>query len=469
MNLYHRRAFIAAAATVVLTSASAFAAISVTPLLDLRWRQEVLDTLSANRALDHTYSYGNLRERFGVDATYNWLTFHVLAQAADSYNVPNDASFGPGASYYSLSRNDTAPSMVGLAELSLTAKPTTAMTATIGRQVFKDGAEPPTGNARLDALQENRIAERLIGPWEWVNVARRFDGASAAYNATTWDASAFGARILQGGLAYADAFAPLDGVQTAGGAIAAKPGTLLPNTSVRLFDIGYRDYRPVIDTTLGDRLYINTVGADLVGVYPLGPGMLDGLLWGAYQSGRYGTKTQSAEAFLLEGGYGLPHAAWAPWLRVGVDYASGGTPNDANTHTTFVNLAPTNHKFYGIQDLNSFQNLTDYFVQLMLQPVAKVKLDLQDHAFRLSNDRDTWYAGSGPAADSANGITARPGAGTLGVNIGNEVDLVATWTPIKRVNIQAGYSHFEGGAAARAVYPVKSVTNFFYAQTSFKY
>jgi len=442
---------------------------TVTPLLDLRWRQEVLDSLSANRALDHNYSFGNLRERFGGDVKYSWVTLHVLAQAANSYNVPNDASFGAGSSYYSLARNDTAPSMIGLAELSLIAKPTAAITAGVGRQVIKDGGEPPTGNARIDWIQENRIAERLIGPWEWVNVARRFDGISGSYNTSQVNVSAFGARILQGGLAYADAFNPLDGVQTAGVSVAARPGLFLPNTEIRFFDIGYRDFRPVTDSAFGDNLYLNTLGLDSVGVYPAGPGAFDALFWGAYQSGSYGTKSQRAVAFLLEGGYGLPAAPWSPWFRTGVNYASGGTQSDANVHTTFVNLAPTNHKFYGIQDLNAFQDLTDIFFQFMVQPAKALKLEVQDHIFRLSNNRDTWYFGSGPAANSAYGITARAGAGTLSTNVGNEVDLVSTWTPMKNTSIQAGFSHFEGGSAAREIYPVKSVTNFLYFQAAFKY
>src|SRR6188472_1328498 len=91
--------------TTLSGSHAAFAApeVSVTPLLDLRWRQEILSTLSANRALDHDYSYGNLRERFGAEFKHDWLTFHALAQAAQSYDVPKDASFGAGGSYYSLS------------------------------------------------------------------------------------------------------------------------------------------------------------------------------------------------------------------------------------------------------------------------------------------------------------------------------------------------------------------------------
>jgi hypothetical protein len=49
-------------------------------------------------------------------------------------------------------------------------------------------------------------------------------------------------------------------------------------------------------------------------------------------------------------------------LALGLYYASGdGDPSDKN-HNTFVNLHPTNHKFYGAMDFLSRQNLIDpYF------------------------------------------------------------------------------------------------------------
>ena len=118
--------------------------------------------------------------------------------------------------------------------------------------------------------------------------------------------------------------------------------------------------------------------------------------------------------------------------------------------------------------MNAFQNLTDVFGEFSVQPLQTLKLDLQDHILRLSNTRDGWYSGSGPSNNSAFGIAARSSAGPLSTNIGNEIDLVTTWTPVKRFALQAGYSHFEGGSAARAVYATKSVTNFLYFQTTFK-
>lgn len=443
---------------------------TVTPLLELRWRQEVVNTLAASAAQDHAYSLGNLRERFGGNLKGGFLTLHVLGQLANSYNVPNDGSFGPGPNYYSYSNGHSAPTLAALEELSLTARAPIGASLTVGRIALKEGAEPASSDTRLDGLRESRIAERLIGTWDWTNLGRRYDGLSANYASESVSASGFAARILQGGFNYADGYRSLDRVEVAGLSLTARKGVLVPNTEVRLFNVAYRDRRAVTGSTLGERLYLDTVGADWVGVYPAGPGVTDLLLWGAYQFGDYGTAHQSAEAFLLEGGYGLPKVAGAPWLRAGVNYASGGSPTNTRTHTTFFNMAPTNHKFYGIQDLNAFQNLTDYFLQLIVKPHAAVSVEIQDHFFRLSNTRDGWFSGSGPASDRVFGYTnRRPGSGELSRNIGNELDLVTTWTVVKGLALQAGYSHFEGAAAARSIYPTKSVANYFYSQLSYKY
>jgi hypothetical protein len=450
------------------TGPLAAAMVSFKPLLQLRWRQEVLNTLSANRTLDHEYSYGAFRERFGGDVRYDKWVLHVLGQGSQAYHLPNNASFGAGQTYFNNSRRDTSPTQLDVAELSIGVKPTELLTLTVGRQAIKDGGEPASGNARLDWLRDQRIAERLIGPWEWPHVARRFDGATFNYTPARWSTSGFAASILQGGFDYPAAFKPLDDVKTAGLAFTAKEGLFLPKTEIRFFNIGYRDDRAVTRTSLRDELFINTIGLNLMGVYPAGPGSFDALVWLAYQFGDYGNKTQSAQSVIVEGGYGLPEKPWAPWLRGGIAYASGGSPT-SSTHRTFVNMAPTNHKFYGMQDLNALQNLTDIFGQLMVQPVKPVKAALEAHLFRLSSASDAWYGGSGPISDSAFGIAGRTAAGGLTKNIGSEIDLTVTTAMTKQLSFQVGASHFEGGSAAKRVFPVKSCANFLYIQTMFQY
>src|SRR5688572_6458437 len=74
--------------------------LAFTPLVNLRWRHEQLNTLSANPNLDHDYSFDNLRERFGGDIRSDNLTLHVLAQGAQAYGLPRNSSFGAGGTYY---------------------------------------------------------------------------------------------------------------------------------------------------------------------------------------------------------------------------------------------------------------------------------------------------------------------------------------------------------------------------------
>ncbi|MFQ5790636.1 MAG: hypothetical protein ACE5JI_09200, partial [Acidobacteriota bacterium] len=54
----------------------------VKPILEFRWRQEALDTLSDDDALDSGYGVGNLRLRFGLDLHRRRFSIHGLGQAA---------------------------------------------------------------------------------------------------------------------------------------------------------------------------------------------------------------------------------------------------------------------------------------------------------------------------------------------------------------------------------------------------
>ena len=443
-----------------------------TPLFQLRWRHELSDTLSANSATSNEYTDGHFRARFGGDVKWGWATLHGLGQAAFAYNLPPNGSFGPGKNYFTNSgSNDTAPYELGLAEFSVLLHPIDPVMLNLGRQGLKDVQEKPTGDHRFDWLKSARLSERLIGTYEWTNNARRFDGFSGSYDAQNWNVSGFGAGVLQGGFDYQNSFEELNSVKTAGLSFTSKRGSWVPGTEVRFFDIMYRDDRAVTIASLGDRLLINAAGASLLGVYPCGPGAFDALLWGAYESGDYGSKTQAAQALIFESGYGWPQAPWSPWLRAGVAYASGNDDPTSSHHGTFFNMAPTNHKFYGIQDLNAFQNLIDILTQLRTQPTPSTSLSLEGHIFRLSNTHDVWYNGSGPSSNTVFGFTANaaPAGTTLSPDLGSEVDLVGSYSPQKWLVLELGLSHFEGGDAIKTLFPTHSSSNFLYFQTSIQY
>jgi hypothetical protein len=248
-----------------------------------------------------------------------------------------------------------------------------------------------------------------------------------------------------------------------------KKGAWLPSTELRFFNLLYRDSRPSTRTGLGDRLLIDTLGASLVGIYPRGRGSIDLMLWGTYQTGDFGRQDHRATAAVAEVGYGWPHAWMARWVRLGYAAAGGDRDPADSRHGTFFNLVPTNHKFYGLQDLNAFQNLHNAYVQLRFEPSRQVRLEVEGHLFRLGRDTDSWYGGSGPANNAAFGYEARgePARGRLPSAIGAELDLTATWTPVKRLSLDSGFSYFHRGRLAKVLFPVEKRFTWFYFMASF--
>src|SRR5207248_464671 len=73
------------------------------------------------------------------------------------------------------------------------------LTATVGRYEYRDGLETVPGDPTLAALKRMRIAERLVGPFEFTHVTRSFDGVRLAWDRPAWNVTAFGTRPTRGG------------------------------------------------------------------------------------------------------------------------------------------------------------------------------------------------------------------------------------------------------------------------------
>ncbi|TKJ39148.1 hypothetical protein CEE37_12065, partial [candidate division LCP-89 bacterium B3_LCP] len=215
-------------------------------------------------------------------------------------------------------------------------------------------------------------------------------------------------------------------------------------------------------------------------------------------------RDHAAGAGIFEAGYMLPDVVAKPWLRAGINVASGGDPTE--DHNTFFNLMPTNHLYYGFADQLAFQNLMDVIVQLKLKLHEKVGLNLmyhhfrlhdhvhQDvivqlklklhekeglnlmyHHFRLLNDDDGQYFGTGAFSKQGNkpgafGYGAIPAA-THGFNkdVGDEIDIVVDWKLHKHVALQGGYAYLWGGDVRETAFPNEPDVQFGYVQVHFKY
>jgi hypothetical protein len=159
-------------------------------------------------------------------------------------------------------------------------------------------------------------------------------------------------------------------------------------------------------------------------------------------------------AFAVEGkvGYTWENCDWKPRLGLEYDVASGDkSPNDRSDQS-FLNLFPTNHKFYGYMDLFAWKNMHDLSGQLKFTPYQNkttawknVTVQLDYHAFWLYTNEDAWYRANGVATIRTPNAAGR-NADTF---VGSELDLTVGYAPLKWVKLQAGYSHFFAGGYVR--------------------
>lgn len=438
--------------------------------VNIRLRDEYWNTFE-KKGTDTEQSYNFLLIRARAFADFTWENFkiHVLVQGVKAFDFPRNGAFGPGPLYYNASDQKTGPGNFQFVEALLQYNDPGGLYFKGGRIPIRDGAEVIYKDSpKLTWMIKERLSERLIGTWDWTNIGRRFDGASLGYQNSTFDFNAFGSWVTYGGFDFEDGlWKDLDNVVVMGGSFTLKEDVLAENTQFKIFNYFYFDNRDVTIAIAGDDLKIDTIGANVVGAYPAGPGEIDLLMLIAFQFGSFGDLDQKAAAFIGEGGYQLTDVPWKPWLRAGFAYASGdGDPDDSN-NGTFFNMVPTNHKFYGYVDANAFSNLIDAYFQFLLSPHKRVNLAVDGHLFWLASDDEVWIGGSGPFNDAVFGYEFRnPAEGNdIEKDLGGEIDLSVNIVALDFLSFQVGYSHFFGGNGVGAVFDKKDDLDWFYAQS----
>ena len=385
--------------------------------------------------------------RTRVHLQYSWRD-EILAvgefQDVRLHGMDPDGT-GALANYRNANGGGSQASGDDLRTLYLELRPTPKTFMRAGRQDVRfDSQEVQYAEPNWRYLKSMRLGERLVGIVDWSHVGRAYDGFAAGVDVSGVELFGFGARPTQGVFEAEDAYRPLHDIFVGGATATVERGTLLANDELGLFGLYYLDDRPVTRGGLADEVSVSTFGAHWLGVHPCGPGNVDVLLWGAYQTGDYNDLEQAAGAGIVELGYQLPNVFAKPWLRIGLNVASGDDDPADGDHDTFFNMLPSNHPYYGFADQLAFQNLWDSFVQLRLAPHPMLALNLFVHQFRLLEQDDSRYAGTGAYDDTAFGFTASPSNGHR--NLGTEYDLAATFTPHKAVTLEAGFAWLDGGA-----------------------
>jgi len=432
----------------------------VTFTLSERLRGEFVDWFApppgAGEEGAERYDFFASRFRAGVKVAFPHVGVTLEMQDTELANVPEDASLappqgnlGPGANYFANTRQ-SPQGEIFLKQGHLTLQGG-GVTATLGRFDYRSGLETLPTDATLLAVKRTRIADRLVGPFDFTHVTRSFDGGRVVWEDPTWNVTGWGARPTQGGFEVS-ANTEVGDVWLAGASATLKALADAPPLDVQIFELFYRDTRDdvlkVDNRPLAVReadhepIGINTVGAHALGKLAAGPGAFDVLLWGGVQTGNWGTQDHAAWAYAVEAGYQVPRLPAAPWLRLGYDRSSGDDDPDDDMHRTFFQVIPT-PRIYAQTPFYNLMNSGDFFLELILRPHERVYVRTDWHWLTVTEDRDLWYQGGGVTKGSLFGYAGAPANGER--DLGQLVDLSVSVALLKQLTLNAYYGHVFGG------------------------
>ncbi|MEQ1756921.1 MAG: alginate export family protein [Vicinamibacterales bacterium] len=314
------------------------------------------------------------------------------------------------------------------------------------RQAYAD-----IGGARLVTLRLGRQEltlgdQRLVGPSNWTNVARTFDGARMTIASRAVQVDVFAAsvvRILAGELDKSGNGNRLAGVQVAA-------GRLLPAATMETYAFYRRDRRLRPESGPLATLSQWTLGARLVG---RAPAALDYNVEVATQAGSLGTDDVSAWA----GHWVLRHSlagAQAMHLTSEFNYASGDENPGDGERGTFDQLYQSGHDKHGLADQVGWRNIRHVRLGFDLTPVRATPLSVNWHSYWLVEKADGLYSGSGA-------LLARVPGGASSARVGQELDVQITHPLTPQLALAAGYAHLFPGAFLKQATPGHSYRSVF--------
>lgn len=418
-----------------------------------RFRGEFVDwfTPPADSATpDHRYDFVGNKLQVGVRVTRAPYEMFVQLQDSTLGNVPSGA-VGVGGTYYANTMRHTqngvilrnawaqTKSLFGVDGLFLKG----------GRQLYYDGVDVAAQQPNLKWIQANRIGQRLIGPFDYTHVGRSFDGGQVGFGNDVVNVTAFGFRPTYGGYEV-DANRELD-IDLGGVALNLPDSPQLGNTLGRLFWFVYHDYRDVVYTdnrplpvrqaAKGESSTIHTIGANAIHVAALGPGFADGMAYGYGQLGNYQDQNHTAWAYGVEAGYQLAEVWSRPWLRLGIDSASGDPDPNDDKHQTFFQMLPTAW-LYAQFPFYNMMNDQDVFVQALLEPHPMVGVRTDFHWLRVNSAQDLAYFGGGATKNDFFGFGGVPANGRYELAYLAHVNV--EFRPTAYFKINAFYAHAWG-------------------------
>ncbi|MBI4549863.1 MAG: alginate export family protein [Candidatus Omnitrophica bacterium] len=402
-----------------------------------RYRYECRDDFNLNSTTYEDDSMHLLRNRLNLDVSY--LSPEGAAPAR---------FFAEGQEAHSFAKSDVNQTNGFVNELDLrqfyaelkSPVEELPLSAKIGRQVLSYGDE------------------RLVGGFEWSNVARVFDALKWVYAPNPQvQLDVFASRVVRVDTDQRDQTPHADNFY--GIYLSTKP------------------FRKQMDQILDSFLFIRhnrdrSAAGERAGFrgelkeYTFG-NRFKGKKWSwdygteyAVQLGSRAHDTIAAWAFHQELGHTFSKAFWTPRIYGEYNHASGDRNPTNGTFSTFDNLFPTNHNKYGYIDFISLKNVNDFMVGTSLKPHARLQCSADFHWFVLDAKESAWFNAGGGVFRAAN-----PAASP---HLGSELDLLATYQLTAHLGLMAGYSRFFAGPFAKDT-GAHDDANFLYFQTVFNF
>jgi hypothetical protein len=419
--------------------------------------------------------------RLGVGQTGEHFDWFIEGEQPSILGLPNDAvvaapqgQLGLGGSYYAANNNNTNVANGFVKQAFVNFRHLGPAGLKLGRFEYFDGLEVTPQDPLLATLIQSRISSRLISNFTFSAVQRTFDGVQLSANAGQNNFTFFGARPTQG-VFQVKGMDELD-VDIYSGAYTRSVTTAQSAGELRVFALGYIDHRTTVLKTdnrpasvraadLG-KIEIATWGADYVHVVnTTNSGKFDFLLWGALQTGSWGSLTQRAGSFVAEAGWQAPIKV-KPWVSAGYSYGSGdGNANDSH-HGTFFQVLPTPRQYARFPFYNMMNN-EDLYASFNLRPVSKLGLRSEVHTLRLENSADFWYSGGGAFQPKTFGYTGRPSNGNRG--LANVCDLSADYQITRSFSTTLYYGHAWGKGVISAIYPKDPTGQLIFLETNYHF
>ncbi|MFN2425904.1 MAG: alginate export family protein [Candidatus Binatia bacterium] len=451
-----------------------------------RTRLEMWDFFEPSGAggANNTYNFLGNDLRVSAAWTDDWFDVFVEGQSVILAELPSHAvgtsaegPLGLGAVYRANNNDDDFDASGYLRQASLKLKKLGVRGLSLkgGRQVFSDGKEAIPADPTLAWLQNTRIAERLIGPFDFSYAGRSFDSALVNYTHGALNVTGFYGKPTQGGFNI-NGMDQIDEIDLAYGSVNLNHPEFAGNTAARLFYIYYADDRALLkvdNRPLDERqadtgnIGIHTIGGDVLQLVPTGIGPIDLLGWFAYQAGEWGVQDHSAWSLAIEAGIQPADLPWKPWIRAGFNMGSGDDNAGDGDHESFFQVLPT-PRLYSLSTFYNLMNSEDIFAQVIVKPMAGLVWRTDFHVLRLSEDDDLWYFGGGATREKRNagfGFGGRPSSGKNSLMEVLETQVSYNWNDYIATTVY--YGHGFGEDVVEAGFSGKSA-NFGFLEVTLK-